>query len=102
MTCGSGGINEKAREERVNKLSGLQRIGKAVQAIISRGVAADNPVVEGKIKDKFRRRNHQVSDPGVLPEAFGAEVGDVIACTGAEVEVSKIVCTGFTRRGGFR
>ena len=48
-----GGFTEKTREARVNKLAGLGRIGAAMQALISPGVAADTPAVEGKLDGKF-------------------------------------------------
>ena len=63
-----------AREARVNRLAGLKRVGKAVQAIISPGLAEDTPKVEQKLRSKFPPRSFAV-DLGshMLPEA--AEVG---------------------------
>eukprot|EP00973_Karenia_brevis_P014093 1916110-Karenia_brevis.AAC.1 len=43
-------------------MAGLGRIGKAVQAIISPGLAADTPVVQQKSAAKFPRRRHAVEE----------------------------------------
>eukprot|EP00973_Karenia_brevis_P048832 6774434-Karenia_brevis.AAC.1 len=73
------GLSGKAREERVNRLAGLGRIGQAIQGIISPGVAADTVKVESKLKGKFPTRERQVDVEGqVLPEATAAEVEDFI------------------------
>ena len=69
-------MKDKAREERVTKLAGMRLISKAVQTIISPGVAADTPTVEEKLIKKFPPRVREVEDPGVLLEAMAAEVGD--------------------------
>eukprot|EP00973_Karenia_brevis_P047087 6535595-Karenia_brevis.AAC.1 len=41
-----GGMRKAEREDRVGRLAGLARISKAVQAIISPGLAADTPAVQ--------------------------------------------------------
>ena len=47
-----------AREARVNRLAGLKRVGKAVQAIISPALSDDTPKVEQKLRSKFHRGRH--------------------------------------------
>ena len=47
-----GGITKEAREERVNKLSALGRAGKAIQGLITPGVASDTPAVRQKLASK--------------------------------------------------
>eukprot|EP00973_Karenia_brevis_P055051 7653726-Karenia_brevis.AAC.1 len=51
-----GGMGREEREDRVNKLAGLGRVSKAVQAIISPGLAADTTAVQRKLAAKFPRR----------------------------------------------
>jgi len=72
-----GGISKEAREQRVNKLTGKGKSGKAMQALITPGVAADNATVRGKLGGKFLNRALRVV-LGYLPNAAGAEVEDFI------------------------
>jgi len=72
-----GGISNEAREQRVNKLTGKGKPGKAMQALITPGVAADNATVRGKLGGKFLNRAVRVV-LGHLPAAAGAEVEDFI------------------------
>ena len=71
-------MSKKVREERVNKLTGLNRVSKAMQTFLTAGVAADTPAVQKKLGGKFPRRSRLVSDPGVLPEATAAELEDFV------------------------
>ena len=72
-------MGSKQREERVNKLTGLERLGKAAQALITPGVAADTPQVQAKMKKKFPPRRREVRDyVGGMPEATAAELGDFV------------------------
>ena len=64
-----GVVSKEVREERVSKLTGLRLLSKAIQAIISPGVAQDTPKVESKLCSKFPARAREVIDPGVLPAA---------------------------------
>eukprot|EP00973_Karenia_brevis_P068967 9586855-Karenia_brevis.AAC.1 len=66
-------MGKAEREDRVGKLAGLARISKAVQAIISPGLAADTPAVQRKLAAKFPRRSQAVERGRVLPEATSAE-----------------------------
>jgi hypothetical protein len=72
-----GGISKEAREQRVNKLASKGKAGKAMQALITPGVAADNAVIRGKLGDKFPRRLLNVV-LGFLPAAAGVEVEDFV------------------------
>ena len=76
-TTRGGSIKWEDREQRVNK-AGLGRVSKAVQAIISPGLAADTPAVQGTLAKKFPRRNLVVEGGRVLPEATAAEIEDFI------------------------
>ena len=77
-----GGINEKGRQQRVNKLAALGRASKAMQGLITPGVAADTQSVRDKLASKFPDRLRQVlcGRPGgtPLPPAVGAEVEDFV------------------------
>eukprot|EP00973_Karenia_brevis_P062509 8691199-Karenia_brevis.AAC.1 len=73
-----GGMSKDEREQRVSKLAGLGRISKAIQAIISPGLAADTPSVQRKLAAKFPRRSYAVEPGRVLPEATAAGVEDFI------------------------
>ena len=55
-----GGISAKMREGRVNKLTSLGRVGKAIQALITPGVAADTATVRSKLSGKFPQRSFVV------------------------------------------
>jgi hypothetical protein len=72
-----GGISSKAREQRVNKLVSKGKAGKAMQALITPGVAADTDKVRGRLGNKFPARVLDVI-LGHLPAAAGAEVEDFV------------------------
>ena len=74
----TGGMGKEEREQRVNKMAGLGRVSKAIQAIITPGLAGDTPRVQKKLADKFPRRNLVVDQGRVLPEATAAEAEDFI------------------------
>ena len=61
----------------MNKLTSKGKAGKAMQALITPGVAADNEVVRGKLGAKFPNRGLPVV-LGFLPPAAGAEIDDFI------------------------
>ena len=67
-------MSSEARELRVGKLAAMGRVGKAVQTIITPGVAADTPAVQRKLAAKFPARTHQVEGGRVLPQATDADV----------------------------
>eukprot|EP00973_Karenia_brevis_P023159 3189309-Karenia_brevis.AAC.1 len=67
-------MSSDAREIRVGKLAALGRVGKAVQSIITPGVAADTPAVQRKLAAKFPARTHQVEQGRVLPQATDTDV----------------------------
>ena len=68
-----------AIEERVAGEAGLGRVGKAVQAFLSPGVAPDTPKVRRALGKKFPSRRLVVDgDGGALPQAAGGEVEDFI------------------------
>ena len=76
---GGGGINAKAREQRVNKLAALGRASKAMQGLITPGMAADTAAVRSKMAAKFPGRLIPVSiAQGFLPAAAGATLEDFI------------------------
>ena len=72
-----GGMSKEAREQRVNKLTSKGKAGKAMQALITPGVAADNAVIRGKLGAKFPRRLFDVV-LSFLPAATGAEADDFV------------------------
>ena len=55
-----GGLTFKAREQRVNKLASMGKASKAMQALITPGVAADTDAVRAKLGAKFPERVHPV------------------------------------------
>ena len=70
-----GVTNAKAREEAVNRQAGLGRVGRAVSALVSVGLAADTDKVQQALKAKFPERVFPVSSGGrALPQASGTEV----------------------------
>ncbi len=73
-----GGIASGAREQGVNKLASKGKAGKAMQRIITPGVAADTAKVRAKLAAKFPLRALAVV-LGFLPAAAGAEVEDFVA-----------------------
>ena len=78
-----GGMNNKVREQRVNKLTALGRASKAMQGLITPGMAADTPAVRAKMAAKFPQRSLPVNiTQGFLPPAAGVEVGDFIKAVG--------------------
>eukprot|EP00973_Karenia_brevis_P070193 9755517-Karenia_brevis.AAC.1 len=68
-----GGMGKEQREQRVSKMAGLGRVSKAIQAIITPGLAGDTPAVQKKLAAKFPRRNLAVDHGRVLPEATAVE-----------------------------
>ena len=67
-----GATNAKAREEAVNRQAGLGRIGRAVSALVSVGLAADTEKVQRALKAKFPEREFPVAFGGrALPQASG-------------------------------
>ena len=46
-------MNSKVREQRVNKLTAAGRASKAMQGLITPGMAADTPAVRAKMAAKF-------------------------------------------------
>ena len=78
-----GGMNKKVREERVNKLTAVGRASKAMQGLITPGMAADTPAVRAKMAAKFPQRSLAVNrTQSFLPAAAGVEVGDFIKAVG--------------------
>ena len=74
-----GGISAKMREGRVNKLTSLGRVGKAIQALITPGVAADTATVRSKLSGKFPQRGFAVVlEQPVMPVSAGAEAEDFL------------------------
>ena len=72
---GKGVLSAKAREETVNRQAGLGRIGRAVTAIVSVGLAADTDKVQRALRAKFPVREFPVTPGGMaLPQASGIEV----------------------------
>ena len=71
-------MGKEEREQRVNKMAGLGRVSKAIQAIITQGLAGDTPTVQRKLAGKCPRRQLSVDHGRVLPEATAAEIDDVI------------------------
>ena len=71
------GISKAARERRVNKLASQGRASKAMQGLITVGVAADTDKVRGKLGAKFPTRNFDVMLRHIPPPA-GAEVEDFV------------------------
>eukprot|EP00973_Karenia_brevis_P015472 2116576-Karenia_brevis.AAC.1 len=59
-------------------MAGLARVGKAIQAIISPGLAADTPAVQQKLAAKFPRRRYAVEEGRTLPEATAAGVEEFV------------------------
>ncbi len=75
----TGGMTGKVREQRVNKLSSMGRARKAIQGLISPGVAADTSTVRSRLAAKFPGRSIPISIvQGFLPAAAGAEVEDFL------------------------
>jgi hypothetical protein len=74
-----GGISEDVREQRVNKLTALGRAGKAIQGLITPGVAADTDMVRKKLASKFPQRSIPIIiESGHLPQPAGAEIDDFV------------------------
>ena len=69
---------EKERGEAAERLSGLGRAGKAIQALISPGLAEDTQKVERKLMSKFPARTSMSEGDVVLPPAAGAELDDLV------------------------
>eukprot|EP00973_Karenia_brevis_P071545 9941849-Karenia_brevis.AAC.1 len=53
-----GCMSKDEREQSVGKMAGLGRISKAIQAIVSPGLAADTPAVQQKVDAKLPRKNY--------------------------------------------
>ena len=78
-----GGMTKKVREERVKKLTAVGRARKAMQGLVTPGMAADTPAVRAKMAAKFPQRSIPVRiTQGFLPPAAGVEVGDFIKAVG--------------------
>ena len=71
----NGVTSAKVREESVNRQAGLGRIGRAVVAMVSVGLAADTNKVQQALAAKFPVREFRVTPGGMaLPQATGTEV----------------------------
>ena len=74
-----GRNSAEVTEEFVCREAGLGRVGKAIAALVSPGIAADTPKVEKKLGDKFPRREIPVTvSARALPQPAGAEIDDFI------------------------
>ena len=75
---GKGGVTtEKGRAEAAERLAGLGRAGKAIQALVSPGLAGDTDKVERKLMSKFPTRLSDRVRNTFLPPAAGAEMDDL-------------------------